>query len=357
MYINKEHAPAEIGVDSLSPLPLNASNSNPNPPAKRVRSKGRAASVPNFTSVASHLAAFGNYHEAHSRRCSGTVGASSDSEDHRGVYPAFEVLHPFSTQQMHGGHGLASSNASVSSATASGCASASASMSFHAPGLESSTSDLTFAGDGVFADAVFMDGLFESYDYNLLPGIDTIDLLDGIDPHTGHMSHSHGLPTSACTTRNCSSDTRTESNCRSESIDSTCDTPHHMPMPAHIHPSFNPAYAYGRDAREGREEYNGRTTRSNTFPTMPHYAMMSNLSNQSHMSHMSNVPAPYNPALSVHAVDYSVGSMPFVLSQHPHLNALMHAHAAMPPPPAQFVPFNPLPPRGNSSDDESERNN
>lgn len=336
MFINKEQAPAEIGVDSLSPL--NVSN-NPNPPAKRVRSKGRAASVPNFTSVANHLAAFGNYHEAHSRRSSGTM-VSSDSEDHRGVYPAFEVLHPFT--QMNG-----STNGSVSSAT-----SMSASASYHAPALETSTSDLTFAGDGVFADAVFMDGLFESYDYNLLPGIDTLDLLDGLDPHAGHALPSTSA--SAYTTRNCSSDTRTESNCRSESIDSTCDTPHHMPMPAHIHPSFNPNFAYGRDPRE---EYSGRTTRSNTFP---HYAMMSNMGNlgtPSQLSHMSNVPVPYNPALSVHAVDYSMGSMPFVLSQHPHLNALMHAHAALPPPPVQFVPFNPAHPRTASDDSEVSEHN
>lgn len=311
MYTIKEQVPAEVGIDSLSPLNILSS-----PPAKRVRSKGRAASLPNFSSVANQLAAFGALQEAHTRRSSGTLASNSDSEDLRGsVYPTFEVLHPL-------GHPLASMTGHSASTTVG---SSFSSSSYHAPPIESSTSDLGFGPDGVFTDSVFMDGLFESCDYNLLPGLELLDGLDASLPNSARgvggissTSHSHAYTTSEEV-----QESSFRSNCRSESVDSTADVQHHMPMPAHA--------SFGSYGSYVREDYNVRTTRSNSCPH--HYIPPA--------SNMSNDGVMYNSCHSMGSVDYTSGSTEYILSQNHHLNALMQA---LPPPPVQFVPFNPAPP-------------
>lgn len=205
-YITKETSHTATNTGALSGAKVN-------PPAKRVRSKGRAASVPNFGALSdlsqghSQFSSYASYgaNQDHSGRSCYSVGSNDSEAELRHQFSAFEIL-----QQ------LTSTSASFSSA------------SYHAQPHDSSISDLGFTDDGHFnVDASIMDSLFESYDYEL-PGIDLLDGLEGIN--------AGPFPANSASTSS-----------------SAATTPHHMPLP-------------GQQQSLHVVAEMGRTTRSHSCP-------------------------------------------------------------------------------------------
>ena len=163
MYATKEPTQFTDTPTSLAPF-FGITGSSP--PTKR--SKGRSASLPNFSNLASQVnGAFAGFQDRPSRRSSGTA-VSSDSEDVRSQYN-YNNGYPHS--------GPSSTSTSLNSATFA--------ASFHnamflAPPSNSGHPDLSFGDDGAFHnDSSFMDSFFEGYDDTMLP-LDTQDLLDHI---------------------------------------------------------------------------------------------------------------------------------------------------------------------------------
>ncbi len=302
MYATKEPTLFTDTPTSLAPF-FGITGSSPPP----KRSKGRSASLPNFSNLASQVnGVLESIQDRPSRRSSGTaVSVSSDSEDVRSQYNNNGYPHS----------GPSSTSTSLNSTTFA--------ASFHnamflAPPSHSGHPDLSFGDDGAFHnDSSFMDSFFEGYDDSMLP-LDTQDLLDHIalDEVQASPLGDHSI------TEGGSGSERLGGLNASHSTDTMDSHSPRMQMPPH---GFNLPQVVT----------SGRTTRSNSCP--PFYYVSSTAAETTNCkidSSSNNAPVITGTSMTCAAdgIASIVSTGSFSVADNTH---------ALPAIPIQFVPFVP----------------